>query len=287
MAAPESSGWQELFSLTYQQTLQQLTEFLPKLLGALLILLLGWVVASLLSRAARAGIRLLERSLSRLSPKLLPKRVPSARERHINVLGKVVFWLIMLFFIALCANNLGLDLVSRWMTELIAFLPALVAGLLIIVGGYLISNVVYMMTVSAAESAALTQAHLIGRGVQLTVFVTAVVIGVEQFGINLHFLTQFFIVISAVLVAGFSLAFALGARALIANIIGAQQATRMLQIGDEISLQGIEGVVVEVTVSLIILESSEGRFVVPAAQFMHEVCHIKTAAQQTPAGKPS
>ncbi|MDX1496978.1 MAG: mechanosensitive ion channel [Salinisphaeraceae bacterium] len=279
MTAPESNGWQELFSLTYQQTLQQVTEFLPKLFGALLILLVGWFIAALLSRAAKVGIRLLEKSLYRLSPKLLPKAAPNVRERHVNVIGKVVFWLVMLFFIALCANNLGLDLVSRWMSELITFLPHLAAGLLIIVGGYLISNVVYMMTVSAAESAGLTQAHLIGRSVQVTVFVTAAVIGVEQFGINLQFLTQFFIVIAAVLVAGFSLAFAMGSRDLIANVVGSQQATRILQLGDEVRIREIEGVVVEVTASLIVLESPEGRVTIPAGQFMRDTCHIKSATQ--------
>lgn len=281
MAAPESNGWQDLFSLTYQQTLHQITEFLPKLLGALLLLLLGWLIAVLLSRAAKAGVHLLEGSLYRLSPRLLPKTAPATRKRHIDVIGKVVFWLVMLFFIALCANNLGLDLVSRWMGELIAFLPHLAAGLLIMLAGYLISNVVYMMTYSASDSAGLGQAHLIGRSVQLTVFVTAIVIGVEQFGINLQFLTQFFIVISAVLVAGFSLAFSLGARELIGNVIGAQQATRVFQIGDEIRLGDAEGVVVEVTASLIILESPEGRLTIPASQFMREHCHIKTPAQQS------
>ena len=127
-----------------------------------------------------------------------------------------------------------------------------------------------------AESAGFKQSELLGTSVQVAVFFTAVVIGVEQLGINIHFFTQFFIVTSAILLFGFSLAFGLGAKDLIGNIIGSQQAQKIIRIGDEIAIDDIEGVVIEISSTALILETEAGRTTLPAHWFSNKMTHIKS-----------
>lgn len=273
MDSEQVRSWSDVLILTYDQLIQQLVVFAPKLLGAFLLIVIGGLVAFLLSKAARTGVSLLERFLVRVIPSVFQSSDIKLRLSYLNVISKVIFWLVFLFFIAASANSLGLAVVSGWVGDLLRYLPRLVIGLLIIIGGYFISNVCNLMAISAAESAGLKEAHWIGRGVQGAVFFTAIVIGIEQLGINIQFFTQFFIVVSAIILGGFSLAFALGAKQLVANIIGAQQASKLLRLGDDIRMttsDGVmtEGVLVEISGTMLIIETHQGRVIIPARLFL-------------------
>ena len=274
--SPES--WREVLALTFDQLLQQIIVFAPKLLGVLALLVLGWITAVVLSKLARTAIVLLSRLIARLLPNFIAKNDATISANYVDIIGRVIFWLVLLFFIATSANSLGLNILSNWMNQLLLYLPRLVAGILIIIGGYLASNIIKLMATSAAEGAGFKQTILLGRSVQFAVFFTAVVIGIEQLGINIQFFTQFVIVIGAVIVFGFSLAFGLGAKYLVANIIGAQQAHKQLKVGDEINIENVEGILIEITTSTLVIETNAGRTTIPAKSFLNNVVHVK---QQT------
>ncbi len=275
MEPDQATGWPEVLILTYDQLVQQLVIFTPKLLGAFLLIAVGGLVAFLLSKAARTGVNILERLLIRLLPSVFLKSEVRLRQSFLNAVSKIIFWLVFLFFVAASANSLGLEIVSSWVGDVLLYLPKLVVGLLIIIGGYFAGNLAKLMAVSAADSAGIKEASWIGRGVQGAVLFTAIVIGIEQLGINIQFFTQFFIVLSAVLLSGFSLAFALGAKNLVANIIGAQQAHKFLRLGDEITIMDVEGVLVEISSTMLVIESQQGRTTVPTRFFLEQCSHLK------------
>ncbi|MBU6951193.1 MULTISPECIES: mechanosensitive ion channel family protein [unclassified Hahella] len=275
----QTQGWRELLHQTYEQTIQQLIAFTPNILGALALFFFGFFIALALARAVRTGVTLLEKLLGRLFARFSTS--PSSlklRQSYTNVISKAVFWLVLLFFIAAGANSLGLNIVSQWMSQLLLYLPHFAAGMLIMLGGYLLSKVINLVMTSAAESVGIRQSALIGRSVQFTVIFIAVVIGIEQIGINIQFFTQFTIILSAVIAGGFSLAFALGAKYLVANIIGSQQVNKLVQLGDEVSIAGVDGVVVDITSSVIVLETPQGRTAIPGSFFMEHISQIRAGA---------
>ena len=55
------------------------------------------------------------------------------------------------FFFAVGANILGWDLFSGWLDRVVSTLPGLVTGLLIILGGFLLSNLARAGISSAAK----------------------------------------------------------------------------------------------------------------------------------------
>lgn len=274
-------SWREILSLTFDQLVQQLIIFAPRLLGVIALLILGWVIAIVLAKLARSSIGILNKVLTRLFPNFLPKTDATISASYTNIAGRVIFWLVFLFFVVASANSLGLNIVSNWMGQLLLYLPRLAAGVLIMIGGYLASNVAKVMACSAAEGAGFKQTELLGRSVQFAVFFTAIVIGIEQLGINIQFFTQFVIVIGAVILFGFSLAFGLGAKDLVASIIGAQQAQKQYRIGDEVSIGGADGILIEITSATLVLETSQGRTTIPAKFFLDNIGQVKSS--KTPA----
>ena len=121
------------------------------------------------------------------------------------------------------------------------------------------------------------------RSVQLVIIFSTIIIGVEQIGLNIGFLSNLIVATVAILLAGAALAFSLGARHLVANIIGAQYTRKYCHVGDRIRIGDTEGEIIELSQASIILETKNGRAVIPAKFFHEEVSLIRSgnAASKT------
>ncbi|GGO73027.1 mechanosensitive ion channel family protein [Bowmanella pacifica] len=281
-----STDLQSAVTGLYTQLLEYLVAYLPQLLGALLLVLAGWLVAWLLSRFTLSFIRILNRLLAVLTPTALRDKGLEIKNQHSQFAGKVIFWLVMLFFIAASTSILGLDLFATWLGGLLAYLPKLLAGLLIILGGYLLGNLLSTMARATAESAGLPRAVWIGTFTKFSVIFTALVIGIEQLGINIHFITTLVIVLTGVLSFGLALAFGLGSRELIANVVGARQAKKHCQVHDHLRVGDIDGVLVEITDTMLVLETAQGRTLLPARYWLEQAsCVLKADNDSSTGGR--
>src|SRR5215217_6694311 len=103
--------------------------------GALIILIVGWVIARLLQAGVTAALRRtgLDR---RLAPAISNDPAATAAPGDTaQVIGRIVFWLVMVFVLIAVLDALGLELVTAPLTGLLAgifeFLPRLFAAILI------------------------------------------------------------------------------------------------------------------------------------------------------------
>ena len=106
---------------------------------------------------------------------------------------------------------------------------------------------------------------------KIIVFITTLIIGIKQIGINVDFITNVLVVTLGAFLGGAALAFGMGARTLVANIIGGQHVRERCRVGEQMQLGGYEGKVVEVTQTSIILDTKLGRTVIPAKHFQEQV----------------
>lgn len=272
-----TSNWQSSLAQTYQEFHSQIIAYSPQLLGALLFLLIGWLAA----HALRIAIIKLIGGLDSLFQRMFKSdRATHERVMHSYavIVSGAVFWIVIIFSIAAATNMLGWELFSEWLSSVITYLPNLVTGLLIVLAGFLLGNGAKTATLSTAMAAGMEQAELAGRVVQVTIIFTTLVIGAEQIGINVGFITNVSLVVIGILLAGAALAFGLGANTLIANVIGAQYIRKHCRIGEHMQIGTVSGVVIEVSQTSIVLDNGTGRTIVPA-KFFHE--HCSTFSQDT------
>lgn len=268
----ETFDWQSALIETYQEFTHQAIAYLPQLLGALVLLLVGWMMAWLLRLLARKLIRGLDLLLLRTAQK---RGVEQSRVRSYTKLGgDIVFWSTLLFFVAASANMLEWKIFSGLTSALLTYLPNALTGLLIILVGFVLSNVARAAVLGTAESTGIAQAELLARITQVTVALTAMVIGVDQLGINVAFLTTTLIVVAGVFLGGIALAFGLGAKHFVANVIGVQTARKYYQLGELIKVGDFEGYLLEITPTLVILDTKQGRAAVPAKLFHEQVSEV-------------
>lgn len=273
-AADRPFDWHASLSTTYSEIAQSVVAYAPRVVGALLLLLIGWLVAKLVAAAVGKLFVGLNRLLRRFERRDGRSLVQPLRASHGIAITQVVFWVVMLFFFAASSNVLGWNLFAGWIAGILGYLPKLITGLLILLAGYLLSNVLRAATVTAAASAGIGEPELPARVVQAIALFTAAVIAVEQFGVNVQFLTTMLAVAGGVLLSGGTFAFAFGARNLVANIIGAQQLRRHCRVGEFVRVGAIKGILVEITQTTLVIETKEGRATVPAKLFHEQICRF-------------
>ena len=242
---------------------------LPGIAGGLVLLLAGWYAARLIRAATLKLMDLVNRALERLL---------SGRTRAVvyfssgiaNLVASILFWITLFVFVTAALDTAGLTAVSAWLERIVEFLPGIVTGGLIILVGYILSALVRDVTLAAAHAAEFTESVVISRLAQGITLVTAMVIGLDQIGIDVTFLTTMLGVTSAAVLFGFALAFGLGARSLVSNLIAAHHLRDILEPGQDIRVGEYEGTVLEVSTTAIILDTPEGRTSLPASLYQEQ-----------------
>jgi hypothetical protein len=120
--------------------------------GALILLIVGWVIARVLQAVVTGALRRtgLDRRLApAISNDPAATRAPGDTAQ---VIGRIVFWLVMLFVLIAVFDALGLELVTAPLTGLLAgifdFLPRLFAAILILVLGWLLARIASQIVTS-------------------------------------------------------------------------------------------------------------------------------------------
>ncbi len=259
--------WTGSLTESISKVANQSLEYLPTLLGAILLLLLGWLIARALSVLARRLTQLGVNRLSRTQP--ISTRVTGSKPYRSlpRITERIVYWCILFFFLAASLETLGLPAVSKIIGYVTAYLPRVFAGIVIIFAGIWVGDIVRVFISRAAVSNDLERSAQLGYFVQALVIALAVIIALEQLGIDNTILISLAITLLAGIVFAAALSFGLGAKTTTANIIAAHYIRRKYKVGDRIRINDIEGTITEIGSTSISMDAKEGYITIPAEQF--------------------
>lgn len=242
--------------------LDRLTAYLPSLVAATLLLLVGWLLARLLKLLAMRAVLLIDTVLPRLG---LPAAVSGVRAgRSAAVAGAIVFWAVLLAFAAAATQVLGLQAFTDWLARLVEYLPTLVVALLIFAAGWVLSSFAADLVQATALRLEPGQRRMLARVVRVSILAGAILIGADQLGVRITFLAIFAGAVALTVGGGVALAVGLGAREHVANLVAAQHLRQAYSVGQVLRVGEHEGRLLEVTSTAFVLESAEGRTVLPA-----------------------
>ena len=205
------------FADRIQNSLYQLGEFVPALLGALVILFAGYLLAKLLEKGTERFLRRIH--LNRL---LARGGVLQAIERsgsHLNptrVVSNLVFWLVMFVILVVATNALGLDSLANVFSELVGYIPSVIAAIVIIIVGIVLGDFVggLIMASAGALHGGPTLAR-VGKG---GVIVLAVFMALQELGVATEIVTTAFAILFGAVALAMALSFGLGNRELAGEI---------------------------------------------------------------------
>ena len=249
-------------------SLKQIGEFLPTLILAVLLLVLGYFFARLVSLAVTRLLQFvgIDRLLSRTAIQTLLERSGTSQKTS-EILGMIGFWVIFLVFLIKASDTLHLTMVTDALTGVAYYIPKIGIAILVLVLGLIAANFVRELITMTCASAGITHGNMVAQAVYVAVVLLIVVTAIDALGINTDLLNNTIVILLAGLIGGAALSFGLGSRSAVANLIAAHYLGSVVRVGMQIKIGENQGTVVAVTPISIILETPEGRVVVPASQF--------------------
>ncbi len=276
----ELQEWTATLAESVRRVAFQILEYLPSILGAMVLLLVGWGIARLLRYTTE---KITEKTLIRLAhtrPMDTRIKQPQSYSAAPRIASRIVFWVTILFFILAAAEVLELKVISGLLGGVTSYLPRLLAGLLILFIGLWFGEATRAVLTRSSARMGIEQGDILGRLGQALVLLVVFSIAAGQVGIDNTILVALIATLFGVLLGAIALAFSLGAQETIANMLGAQSIAQTYNTGDIIRIGDIEGKILRITRTSLILETREGQALIPAKRFSEqESINISRASQ--------
>lgn len=191
----------------------RLWNFLPNLFGFALILGIGIAAGIVLKGPLQRFFRIIkvdefaERSgIARMLHK------GGIREPASHLLAELSVWLIVVLVAVLALYSLNIPEINRILEQLIRYLPNVIVAAIIVVFGYILSNILGRAALITAVNAGVKVSGTVGRLVRLTVFILAITMALEQLGIGRETIVVAFAILFGGIVLALAIAFGLGGR---------------------------------------------------------------------------
>jgi hypothetical protein len=263
------AAWREILVRALSELSTDVAGFLPNLVGAALILVVGWLLSRALQAVAGRALRALglDGIATRVGIANLLERA-AIRMTLSAVVARLLFWLVMLTFLLSSVETLGLSAVTTTIDRLIAFIPGVLGAVVLGIAGLVLARFVGTLVSSAAAAAGYLSAPRLGFVSQVLVGGLVLVVALEQIGVAIQVLVLPFSVAVGAAGLAVGLAFALGARDVIAHILAGHFLKQSLPRDTAVEIEGRRGLVRRVGAVDTLLEGEGEVWSVPNARLL-------------------
>jgi hypothetical protein len=205
--------WSDLIVEPVREMLTKIMAYLPVLLGALLILIVGWIVAKIIRSIVDGVLKVVR--FDTLVDKAGISGVLKKGDLKITarqLISSLVYWLIIIMVLVMVANALGLPKASDILSNLFAYVPKVIAALLVLVVAMFLASFVSGIVGIAAGNANLPKPELLSAISRWAIIIFALTISLTQLGIAPLLITATFNIILGGIVLALALAFGLGGK---------------------------------------------------------------------------
>jgi len=261
--------WSEIITGALTEIFHRVAAFLPNLVGALIVLLIGWLLAWLAQRVARRVLARLgfDRLAERAGVTDVLTRAGITRLAS-HLVGRAIYWLLLLTFLMVAVESLGLATAAAALQALVAYLPRVLGAAIVLVGGAIIGQFLGKGTQALAAGSGVEFHAALGRAVQYIVLAMAAILAVDQLGLNMTLLNNVLGNLLTVAGAALALAFALGSREAVRNLLAGFYAKDLFEIGQTVEVDGYRGTLEAFGPLKAVLTTAEGHVTVPNSVLM-------------------
>jgi small-conductance mechanosensitive channel len=262
----ELTTWSELFMNSLQTFGQKLMGAIPSLLAAIAILLIGWLLAKLISSGISKLLKLVKfdtlsekvkftEFLSRANVSLTPS----------GLIGKFVYWLLLLLVIISASDALGWNAVSNEISKLLSYLPNLLIAIVFFVVGTYIASFVRDLIQGAASSLGISTGKLISSVVFYLLFIIVTLTALDQAGVDTTIITSNLLLFLGAILAAAAISYGIASKDVLSNILASFFSRRNFKVGQIIEVDGIKGEIISINnISVTIQDNNKEKIIVPS-----------------------
>ena len=197
-----------------QEGLNTFFGYIPQLIGAIIILIVGYIVAKLLEAVVTRllGAIGFEGWMERGGVRQFFERAET-RQTPTSILGKLVFWFVFIIAIVMATDALGIRQVSAVLGDLIAYIPSVIAAVLILILAAVLANFLAGIIRGATGS------DILATVARVAIIVYAVFAALTQLGIAVQLTANTLLILLGGVALAAAIAFGFGAQNVARDIV--------------------------------------------------------------------
>lgn len=257
------------------QVISDFASALPSLIGAIAVLFIGWIIGKVIYKALST---LLEKmGVDKTADKV--NRIDFIKSANIKlvpskVIPGLIYYIILLVFAMVATEVLQMPVVSKMMADLIAFIPNLIAAVILFILGIVLADFLKMITMTACNSLGIPSGRVIANFVFYLVFLTMAITALEQASIQTSLISTNLTILVAGLVGAFSIGYGLASKDTMANYLASFYTKNKVKVGDIIRVSGVTGEVMMVDSSSLTVQTEDRLVVIPLKKLTSENLEI-------------
>jgi hypothetical protein len=231
---------------------------------AIVVLILGWLISKIVTKIIKKALKLAK--FSKLDEKINEIEIVEGKQLNfdsIKVVTKFVKLIMYIMIIIVISDVLGLQILSEKISEFLSYLPKLLVALVIFMIGLLFANFVKKGLKSLFESMDLSGGKMLSQVVFFLLLIFVSITALNQAGVNTEIITSNFTMILGSFLLAFSLAFGLGAREVVGDLLKTFYTRKTFEVGKKIEFQGKVYEIDAINNISVVLKSAEGQLVIP------------------------
>jgi len=198
----------------------KIASYLPHILAAILILVGGWILARILRLLAIKFLLAIHFDVAAEKAGFDDLFVRGEiRQSPVELVGQLVYWMMMLIIFVAAVNALGLQAASSLLNDMLLYFPRIFVAIFILVLGLFFANFISGVVKVGAVNLQWMKADLVGRMARYVIIAIASAMALEELGIASQIVTAAFAILFGSVCFALSLAFGLGCKDLVSRFV--------------------------------------------------------------------
>ncbi len=220
----------------------QLKEIVPTIVGAILFFIVAWIVLKLVLFVVRKSLKLTK--IDALTAKITENEnffSSSLRFKPTAIILAFVKWFLILVFLVLGSDLLGLSMVSNEVGKIINYLPKIFSAFIILGFGLYLASMIRSSSKRIIKSFHLSGSRLISLVLFYIIVAITGITALNQAGVNTEVITKNLSIILGAFLAAFAIALGLGTREIITRLVMGFYARKNFSLGQLVRINEFEG----------------------------------------------
>ena len=256
---------------TLKEKMLEMIDVIPNLVAAISIFIVGLLLAKFLRRIIKKILS--KTGIDRLADRLNEVDLIASSSVDIvpsKLLSSIVYYMILLVFVMASVEAMGMKALSDLMTDIINYVPKAISALFVLIIGVLIIDMIKKVVQTACESLGISSAKLLANVVFYFLFLNVALITLKQAELQTTFMENNISIVLGGVILAFSIGYGLASKSLMENMLAAFYSKNKFEEGDEISIEGKRGIVINLDSTTLTLRVDEGEMIVPLSKLSNE-----------------
>jgi small-conductance mechanosensitive channel len=198
----------------------------------------------------------------------------------------IVYYFVVIVTAMAAVEALGMDMLSRMMADLVAYLPNAIVAFIVLIGGIFLADAIKGVVRSACRSLGIASGNLIANVVFYFILLNIILIALSQAQLQTQFMETNISIILGGVAGAFAIGYGLASRRIMGNILSSFYNRNRIQLGDEVTIDGRRGEVIQLDNVSITLRSEDSEITVPFSKLSTQSFEVHSRRDGGPALSP-